>query len=101
MIEYASIPTIAYTVSGLVYNTKRVPGEIIPFIALFTGIVAGIAIAMAKGDNLGMGFMMGLTGLTATGFHEAFKMVKPKVDNHELESIGNEVPNQQSVYPRS
>ena len=93
--EYVATPTIAYTIADVIKNTGIIPREWTPLIALGVGIIYAVAISQVRGDSWVTGLLMGTTGLIATGAHETAKVITPKSDNHEIETMGSGTENLQ------
>jgi len=92
MFEYATIPTVSYTVAGIVKDSGLVDKRYTPLVALVVGLVYGSLIGISNGDGFLKGFMFGFSGWTATGAHETVKGLKgDNIETENLENMGNDV----------
>lgn len=88
-----TIALLATVGSALIYgaveavkSTGRIDLHYLPFVGAFVGILVGLFSSLAVGDNVIYGAMLGaVTGLAATGIHEAKKNTQDILSKPESE----------------
>lgn len=77
---------VIYGIVEAVKRTGRVNLSLLPFVGLGVGIVVGVLASLAVGENLIAGALLGaVSGLGATGIHEAQKNTRSMMETSEDE----------------
>lgn len=77
---------VIYGIVEAVKRTGRVNLSLLPLVGLGVGIVVGVLASLAVGENLIAGALLGaVSGLGATGIHEAQKNTRSMMETSEDE----------------